>query len=380
MVLNYENYGRLWRVYGRSVLKYGSAKKFANAVRTELAYRRRQVDVRTYPFVMFLEPLYYCNLDCPLCPRQNFPNARKGRSAGRLSMDLFDRTLDEVGDYLFQLQIFGNGEPLLDYDRTHEIVEKAHRRRIFTLVNTNATLLTRGIAEQMVGSGLDYVICAIDGVKQGTYEKYRVGGRIDDAFDGLRRLVAERDKQNNRVLQIEWQFLVNRFTVGEMAEAKRIAADLGVFLRFAPMGGMENDPQARKYWLPERDESAVAELGEGFFAGMPKRDFACYWLWRSCFLNSNGSLGRCPGYANIAELGTLDEDHSLLDTYNAGSRSARRLFRPEPYPDGDGPMPCNTCVFFGRHHGSADAAETPESPEPADGLVTLGVSTRATAD
>ena len=118
---------------------------------------------------------------------------------------------------------------------------------------------------------------------------------------------------------------------------------------------------------------------------MPERDFAWYWLWRSCLLNSNGSLGRCPGYAAIAELGTLDEDHPLLDTYNLGSRSARRLFRPEPSPDGDGPMPCNTCVFFGRHHGSTTVADTPESlllaeASPADALVTLGVPAPATAE
>ncbi len=359
-MLNYKNYGRLWRVYGTSVLKYGSPKKFLNAARTELAYRRRQVDVKTYPYMMFLEPLYYCNLDCPLCPRQNFPNARKGRQAGRLSMETYDRVLDEIGDYLFQLQIFGNGEPLLDYARTHEIVEKAHQKRIFTLVNTNATLLTEAVAEQMVGSGLDYAICAIDGVTQGTYEKYRVGGKVEEALNGLRRLVKERDRQNNKSLQIEWQFLVHRYTVGEMATAKSMAADMGVYLRFAPMGGMENNPAARKYWLPERAEASVAGLDDGYFAGVPGRDFACYWLWRSCFLNSNGTMGRCPGYANIAELGSVNDD-SLLNVYNQGSQAARRLFRPEPYPAelGDGPMPCNTCVFYNRHHGADGGKSLP---------------------
>ena len=33
-VLNYRDYGRLWRVYGRSLLRYGTTRKLVNALRT----------------------------------------------------------------------------------------------------------------------------------------------------------------------------------------------------------------------------------------------------------------------------------------------------------------------------------------------------------
>src|ERR1700712_5305243 len=97
-LFNYRDHGRLWRVYGRSVMRYGSIKKFINAARTEWAYRRRVADVRSSPYILFLEPLYYCNLDCPLCDRQIFPDARSGSEAGKLSLELYDRILEEVGD------------------------------------------------------------------------------------------------------------------------------------------------------------------------------------------------------------------------------------------------------------------------------------------
>ena len=69
---HYRNYGRLWRVYGRSVVRYGSLRKGANAIRTEWAYRRRKVNVSSHPYILFVEPLYYCNLACPLCDRERF--------------------------------------------------------------------------------------------------------------------------------------------------------------------------------------------------------------------------------------------------------------------------------------------------------------------
>jgi hypothetical protein len=160
MLLNYRDYGRLYRVYGRSVLRYSSPKKLSNAFRTEWAYRRRQVEVESFPFILFIEPLYYCNLHCPLCPRETSPDARHGKSgAGRLSLDLFDEILDELGDYLFQCQIFGNGEPLLDWPRTRHIVSKAHGRESFTLISTTATLINADMASELVASGLDYLIC-----------------------------------------------------------------------------------------------------------------------------------------------------------------------------------------------------------------------------
>ena len=47
-----------------------------NALRTEWAYRNRRIDVRTPPYILFIEPIYYCNLKCPLCPREKYPDAR----------------------------------------------------------------------------------------------------------------------------------------------------------------------------------------------------------------------------------------------------------------------------------------------------------------
>src|SRR5438874_11238020 len=166
-LLNYRNYGRLWRVYVRSAWRYLTPRKLANALRTEYAYRRRVSDVRSYPYILFLEPLYYCNLDCPLCDRQVFPDARKEKgAAGKLSLELFDRLIDEAGQYLFQCQLFGQGEPLLDWPRSRAIIESCHQRKIFTLLSTNCTLITEPMADEIVTSGLDHLVCAIDGVSQ----------------------------------------------------------------------------------------------------------------------------------------------------------------------------------------------------------------------
>lgn len=345
--LNYVDYGRLWRVYGKSVIKYGTMRKVWNALRTEWAYRRRKIDVKSPPYILFIEPIYYCNLHCPLCPREKHPDARSDDKS-RLPLDLLEKIFDEIGHCLFQCQIFGNGEPMLDWPRTKAVIASAHRRRIYTLVSTNCTIMTPKIANEVVTSGLDYLICAVDGTTQETYEKYRVGGRYDKALAGM-KMLAEAARKNKSRIDLEWQFLVHHYNHHQIDEAKKIAADLGIFIRFSPIGGMGEEESTQQNWLaPEKEWQQNKET-----AGKPLHDFHCYWLWRSLVINSNGNLARCPGFSNIAQIASLHEN-SIMSIYNGpGSQRSRQLFSKQTPAPGDFPMPCADCSFYTRHHGGA---------------------------
>jgi pyruvate-formate lyase-activating enzyme len=343
MLTNYKNYGRLWRVYGRSALLRSTPRRVINALRTEWAYRRRIVDVRSHPYVLFIEPLYYCNLKCPLCPRETSPDARRGAEAGRLGDGLIDRVFDELGNYLYQCHIFGNGEPMLDWPRTKAIIKAARRMRIFTLVSTNCTILTPELARDVVTSGLDYLVCAVDGMSQASYERYRVGGDCAVAHANM-KLLTDAKRETGSGITIEWQFLVHRHNSHEVIDAHKRARELGIYFRPSPLGGIDDESLAAE-WLPNdtwRDNAPT---------GQPKRDFPCYWLWRAIVVNSNGQLGRCPGHSNVHQLGSFKE-RSLLEIYHGpATRRARELFRRGPVSDGDFPVPCVTCDQFERHHG-----------------------------
>lgn len=346
-MINYRNYGRLWRVYGQSLVRYGTPRKFKNALLTEYAYRRRRARVKTTPYLLFVEPLYYCNLSCPLCQRQAYAGARS-RDAGKLPLETFDKVLDEIGADLFQCHIFGLGEPLIDWPLTKEIVERAHKKRIFTLVSTNATLITPEMADDIVNSDLDHLVCAIDGISQASYAAYRVGGQVEDAINGL-RWVCEARQRSKRPLEIEWQFLVNRHNVHELDKARALAEELGVFLRFAPMGGMEWDTQLQEEWLPEGPEWGDSRLAPG----KVRNPWHCYWLWRGAVINSNGQLARCPGFQNVAQLGDVGEK-GVMPLYNsAASQRQRELFSPQRVGKAPFPEPCNSCAFYTRKHGGA---------------------------
>ncbi|HEX8463310.1 MAG TPA: radical SAM/SPASM domain-containing protein [Abditibacterium sp.] len=346
-MLKYKNYGRLWRVYGRSAFRYSTPKKVLNALRIEWAYHRRQANITAYPYLLNIEPLYYCNLECPLCDRQIFPEARKN-DAGKLPLDIIDKLFDEVGPYLYQCQIFGQGEPLIDWPRTKYIIQQARSRHIFTLLSTNCTIMTPALAKEVIASGLNHLVCAIDGITQDSYSQYRVGGQVEKALETLRLFCRERDEQKSDV-NIEWQFLVNRFNVHELEDARQMAEEIGVHIRFSPTHGMEFHPELQEYWLPETGDP---KWQDGKIArGETRHEWPCYFLWRALIVNSNTQLARCLIYQNVAEYGSL-RDHSVMELFNSpASQRARQLFSKKSVEPGDFPAPCNNCSFYKREHG-----------------------------
>jgi radical SAM protein with 4Fe4S-binding SPASM domain len=343
MLFNYRSAHRLLRLYGRAAVRGFTVRRFANAVRTELAYRRRKLDVRSMPYILFIEPLYYCNLKCPLCPRQ-MPAYVSTRD--KLEVDLIDKVFDEVGPYLYQCSIFGNGEPTLDWGRTEQIIRQTRKHRIFSTVSTNATLITREMADRIVTSGLDYLVCAIDGATQETYEAYRVGGSFDDAMNGLKYVLEAKRKHKSRIV-VEWQFLVNAFNEHELDTAREMARKLGVPIRFAPIGGMGKDIETQERWAAKNPKYRGRVEREG----VPLSPHHCYWLWRSIYINATGTMGRCPKYSGPNPIGDLREQR-VVDIYNGkNSQLHRRVFNEQSLPADEAiPAPCDTCTHYVRCH------------------------------
>ena len=98
----------------------------------------------------------------------------------------------------------------------------AAERKIFTLMSTNCTLIRPENQRELVACGLDHLVCAIDGITQESYEKYRVGGKIEDALAGLRMVLEEKRKQKSKTY-IEWQFLVHGRNAHEVENAREMA-------------------------------------------------------------------------------------------------------------------------------------------------------------
>ena len=145
-----------------------------------LLLKRRSIKAR--PFALSVEPTRYCQLRCPECPTGA---GILHRSGGDMPIILFSEIIDETKHYIFHLNLYFQGEPLLHPEIT-QFVQKASENRIYTSISTNGQNLDTATCHELVKAGLSRIIISLDGLSQKTYETYRVNGDVEKVKNGIR--------------------------------------------------------------------------------------------------------------------------------------------------------------------------------------------------
>lgn len=254
-----------------------SFKKLKNLMLCHWEIYRGVSKVRSFPYLMILEVTNICNLKCPFCL------TGKGVSGGRdkrhMTYEEAILLIDSVADYVFMLQLYTWGEPLLNKDIV-KIVEYAKRKNLYVMLSTNATALNEVNVQRMISSGIDYVTLAVDGITQETYEQYRVGGNYQKILDNVAQMLAIKKSLNSKKPFVEWQFIVFRHNEHEVDTAESLAYSLGVN-KFTPLPAYTED----KAWIPVGEKYKTELLN-------PERLRHCERPWTH--VNVRADLGIAP--------------------------------------------------------------------------------------
>ena len=90
-----------------------------------------------------------------------------------MTVDTFQRILNELEGALIAAYLYGYGEPFMN-KALPQMVEACTKRNILTLTTTNGHFIERlENALTIVDAGLTTLIIAIDGSSQAIYEEYR---------------------------------------------------------------------------------------------------------------------------------------------------------------------------------------------------------------
>ncbi|HZN04741.1 MAG TPA: radical SAM protein [Candidatus Polarisedimenticolia bacterium] len=214
---------RYWRVLS----PYATPRKVANALLCHAEMALRRPVIRSTPYILRIEATNTCNLRCPGCATGLRINPTP---KGFLAPEELRRVLDAVAPNLLITRLDGLGEPLL-HPQIADLIALAHDRGSATAISTHfgEKTLAAGQARRLVEAGLDYIIVSIDGPDQESYEKYRVGGRLETVKEHVRELVAARAAARRSNPLIEVQFIGfdhNRHLADRMpALAESLGAD-----------------------------------------------------------------------------------------------------------------------------------------------------------
>lgn len=204
----------------------------------------------------------------------------------------FRRIVEQVAPYAHTMQLFWQGEPLLN-ERLPEMVQIARDAGLYAIVSTNAQRLNSPTAMALARAGLSRIIVSLDGWTQQTYEQYRRGGSVDKAKEAVRLLRKAKTQTGARMI-IELQCLRLKTNEAEWStfrrEYKRLGADLLTmktaqlydYRQGSPL--MPSDEKYSRYKWDKRKAHYV-----------PKHSLhnRCYRLWSGCVIDVNGNVLPC---------------------------------------------------------------------------------------
>lgn len=329
------------------LLRHARPAKLLNLAFAELSLARGDTVSKARPYIYTVDTGNLCNLRCPLCP-----TGYRGlhRPQALMTLSTFEEVLRKIRPFAIEVILHNWGEPFLNPDIL-QMVRATKEAGIGTTISSNLNLVNRGreFLQDVVDSGLEHLTVSLDGTTQEVYEQYRRGGEIEEVFDNLRFLLDYRRRTGLKTPVIEWQYLVMRHNQHQMAEAQRLANEMGVDrLRFASAG------------LPF-DELANVEMAEPWLSDLPRYrnydpqtirsqgylyDERCFYLYRAMTINPRGEVSPCCAvYHGTSDFGNLVASDLDQVWNNEHYRVSRALFSGKPYPS-DLKTVCSRCPLF----------------------------------
>lgn len=244
------------------------------------------------PYVAHISPAGICDLGCGLCP------VHDGRMRARtlLAFETFKKFVDEAGDTLLYLILWGWGEPFLNPDLPR-MIAYARDRRILTVCSTNLNRLTPEYARAVVASGLDALIVALDGVTDATEGRLRPGGSATRVVDNLRRLIAERARIGSAKPFINLRMVVSRENEHEADAFRRLARELGTdmvsFKAFSTRQPGYADPAHDRAFAPKDERLRWYEYLDDYAPDPGKGRYDCRFPWTKPTLFPDGEVALC---------------------------------------------------------------------------------------
>ena len=311
-------------------------KRSANLLLSGFSFLRSSFDphfTEAYgmPVAVNMELSSYCNLKCPECATGS--DLIK-RPAGFMDIDLFRRIAEELGPYLYNMNLYYQGESMM-HPRFFIFPEIING--IPATLSTNGHFLAAD-PERLVKSGLRKLIVSVDGADQETYSAYRKGGNLNLVLKGL-ELVREARAMTGSKMKVEIQTLLNSKNEKQIIELNKLAVRMKARLVLKSMQILHNERIST--WQPVSKSFRRYKEINGEYTLKSSLPNSCARLWFNPVITWDGRVLPCCFDKNAEHvMGDLKTD-SFRDIWN-GPRY--RIFRRELAMDRKGIEICRNCT------------------------------------
>ena len=317
-----------------------SEKKYINWLKMRSVDHLNTTDyfAHGYPYLLQIEPTNRCNLSCTVCPAAAGKNDLK-RKRRDMKLEEFTSIIDNMRDYLLVVVLWDWGEPFM-HPQLPEMINYATGQDIRVVTSTNAHFLHNlDYVERILTSGLSTLIVAIDSLSEENYQKYRQGGSLAKAMQGLENLLKLKKKLRSKTL-INLRMVIMKTNEHELPAMRELAQRLKVdkFTVKTANPGPELDLKDEDI-VPRNPAYRRYLYKPGTFQRI-RVDEPCRRVWWISNIFSNGDVVPCCyDYSSELKLGNVFE-HSFTEIWQG---LKYRNFRKITFFEKDQIPKCRDC-------------------------------------
>jgi MoaA/NifB/PqqE/SkfB family radical SAM enzyme len=272
-------------------LDHLTVPKLWNLTVATVEYLLKSERKRSYPIAVKVDITPRCHLRCTVCVHASpSPTSNTELKAQRfdrrqlMTVEQFQRIVDELAGRTLALSMYYLGDPLV-HPELDEMCRRASKAGLNTHVSTSLSFeLGDDRIRSIVESGLTHLTVCVDGLRQETYERTRIGGRIALVLDNLERLLQARRALGRVYPKVEAQYVKYQHNLAELKEARRRLEAMGVD-RFTCIWGLLDNYTD---FVPGK-----------FRVGAPRRSeplAQCYWPHLMLQIKHDGDVIPCCSF------------------------------------------------------------------------------------
>lgn len=233
------------------------------------------------PYVVYVEPSSYCNLECKFCPQHISPSEIKKEN---MSLDTFHKIINDTLAFSTKpklLRFCGLGDPLFNKNFV-QMLEYAHEKNAFERLEliTNGLLINPKNVKE-IAKFLDRVIISLEGLSNDDYEEFTCKKIDFEKFcQSLKELYSVEGRRATVHIKIH---------NSAASSAEKIAYFKEKFGNIADEIYVEN---LVNLW-PEIESNLGIEAGHRFDGGNLNKVKVCPQIFKSVQVNSDGRVIPC---------------------------------------------------------------------------------------
>jgi hypothetical protein len=258
-----------------------------------------------------------CTARCTMCTIRTWT-----RTPRTMPENDFRVILEKFVPYLSQLDfltLHGCGEPLLDHGLPEKIATAKKLGFRGTGFATNGTELKPVLSRRLIESGLDTIICSVDGIRRETHEAIRLHTNFRQVVDNVKQFIRLRDEMCGKT-RVLVRFIRQKLNYQEWPD---------FYQQWISVVSPEKGDDVIRFDMHNWGRTPAEYTAET--PQVPGAPLICSDLFERFFIYSNGRVGLCCADDNgFFELGSVLEEDPIqiynrepFSTYRESMREGR---------------------------------------------------------